>query len=200
MLTDERRAKIQEMRDDSRWLLAPAVRGALRDALAEIDRLKSAERLFGDALSLLTTAFASDGPCKGLILLGDSLTEDGIPAMVREIVRLRGEVVGLKESTASRSELAATTIAGLEVQVERLRAENKVLEAERDAILNLCVHTSYAFEREYVAFTGDFRGIPMDRLMCAANRTEAVSWVRKAAGLDPIFGSPVPPADGGPDA
>jgi hypothetical protein len=144
MLTDERRAKIQEMRDDSRWFLAPAVRGALYELLAEIDRLNEA---------------ASDS-----------------------------------------SELAATTIAGLEMEVGKLRAENKVLGAERDAILNLCVHTSYVFEREYVAFTGDFRDIPMARLMRAGNQTEAVSWVRKAAGLDPIFGSPVPPADGGPDA
>jgi hypothetical protein len=94
------------------------------ELLAEIDQLKEADRIVKVVLRLLGDAF--DGPLKGLILLGDSLTRNGIPAMVREIVRLRGEVVELNELLVSRSELAATTIAGLEREVASLQISLKV--------------------------------------------------------------------------
>jgi hypothetical protein len=109
-----------------------------------------------------------------------------------EVDQLTAENARLKEFLSSRSELAATTIAGLEMEVGKVTAE-------RDALMALAVHFDgkawWAFEGTYLEegdcateFSGNWTMFP--------TRDEAVHRVRKAAGLDPIFGSPVPPADG----
>jgi hypothetical protein len=134
MMTPERRAEIERAIAEAAgpWFGSKGVELSCmariaRELLAEIARLNEAERIVKVIFRLLGDAF--DGPLKGLILLGDDYVRHGIPAMVREIVGLRGEVVELKESLVSRSELAATTIAGLEMENARLRAERDTLRA-----------------------------------------------------------------------
>jgi hypothetical protein len=189
MLTNKRRAEIERAIGLWEWRRVVAhIPAMARELLAEIDRLNEAERIARDTIRLLRDAF--DGPLKGLILLGDDYVRHGIPAMVREIVGLRGEVVELKESLVSRSELAATTIAGLEMENARLKAEIEAL--EHHSVYNPRWPPGvegWHIRKEHVT---SYIGYP--------TKEAAIAAYRKAAGLDPIFGSPVPPADGGPDA
>jgi hypothetical protein len=126
-----------------------------------------------------------------------------IPTMARELL---AEIDRLNEAASDSSELAATTIAGLEM-------ENARLKAERDALMALLVKEEVHHDaatgtypptgRWWVvdcddAFGGDVFE-DRDKAVASVWR-DAYRAVRKAAGLDPVLGDPVPPADGGPDA
>jgi hypothetical protein len=133
--------------------------------------------------------------------------EEHVDRLCDRAEKAEAEVTQLNELLASRSELAATTIAGLEVQVERLRAENELLNREAGDYLTGCNQYRAELDALYRLLTcregsDDYRvygpGIDPDRRF--RSEVEAAMAIRKAAGLDPIFGSPVPLADGGPDA
>jgi hypothetical protein len=100
MLTDERRAEIEE-------------------AVKEL----------GQARAACCGAETFPERVEGAIQLMQSARHGSLERMARELF---AEIDRLNEVASDSSELAATTIAGLEVQVERLRAE-------RDALMALLV-------------------------------------------------------------
>jgi hypothetical protein len=96
---------------------------------------------------------------------------------------------------------------------ERLEAERDKLRAEVDALMALLVKEEVHHDAATGTYppTGRWWVVPYDDAFGGdvfEDRDKAVAsvWrdacraVRKAAGLDPIFGSPIPSADGGPDA
>jgi hypothetical protein len=95
---DERLAAIAEARAAGRDNLAGKMAVRLVERLAEagvsdapdaaeVARLRSAAELFGRAIDLLRAAL--EGPLRDLLRPGYSLIEDGIPALVAEVRRLR---------------------------------------------------------------------------------------------------------------
>jgi hypothetical protein len=131
--------------------------------------------------------------------------EEMYAGTAREVVQeLLWAIDRMNEIRTSRSELAATTIAGLEKDVNRLRAvcEDKErhmdgwrkaadedrarirdLEAERDALMRLIVHgvSDHAYYLGLEAGPGKpFQNTPIK----FTSRDSAVAAVRKAAGLD----------------
>jgi hypothetical protein len=74
----------------------------------------------------------------------------------------------------------------LEAEIEGLRAERDAASAERDAVVWLCIHVAdhsanTNFAGRYWAFTGDYRDIPLARLVNCETLTEAKDWVLRAA-------------------